>query len=202
MITATILASLFALPTLSAPTSTPQSNSQERVPLDITFWTNSDCTVNPGPAAGSNNGFSTVQMTYGVAIPVPIRSYNLSRSLYSNEQLDFSTSGPNQGASLQMSMKDNPASCDMYNYSAYGSGRTMGCYTIESPFIYEMCAELIINAQPVGVDSGMLAGVQDGDASTPEEAAGTTSEPSSEPNNGFLPGQAQNGMLQPGQIHG
>ena len=26
--------------------------------------------------------------------------------------------------------------------------------------------------------------------------------PSSEPNNGFLRGQAQNGMLQPGQIHG
>ena len=101
-----------------------------------------------------------------------------------------------------MNMKGNPASCDMYNYSAYGSGRTTGCYTIESPFIYEMCANLIINAQPVGVDSGLLAGVQDGDASTPEMAPGTISEPSSEPDNGFLPGQAQNGMLQPGQIHG
>ena len=76
-----------------------------------------------------------------------------------------------------MSMKDKPNSCDMYNYSAYGSGRTMGCYTIKSPFIYEICVELIINAQPVGVDSGMLAGVQDGDASTPEEAAGTAREP-------------------------
>ena len=101
-----------------------------------------------------------------------------------------------------MAMKGNPASCDMYNYSAYGSGRTTGCYTIESPFIYEGCANLIINAEPVGVDSGLLAGVQDGPAPVPEELPGTTSQPSSEPNNGFLPGQAQNGMLEPGQIHG
>ena len=140
-------------------------------------------------------------MTYGVAVPVPIQSYNLSRDLYSNEQLDFSTSGPNVGASLRMDMKGNPASCDMYNYSAYGSGRTTGCYTIESPFIYEMCANLILNAEPVGVDSGLLAGVQDGPASVPKLRPGTTTEPSQEPNDGFLPGQAQNGMLEPGQIH-
>ena len=38
----------------------------------------------------------------------------------------------------------------------------MGCYTNESPFICEMCENLIINAEPVGVDSGLLEGVKDG----------------------------------------
>ena len=61
-----------------------------------------------------------------------------------------------------------------------------------------MCANLIVNKEFVGVDEGLLEGVQDGDASTTEMAAGTTTEADSEPDDGFLPGQTENGMLLPG----
>ena len=60
-----------------------------------------------------------------------------------------------------------------------------------------MCANLIIN-ESVGVDEELLEGVQDRDSSTTEMAAGTTTEADSETDDGFLPGQAESGMLLPG----
>ena len=82
---------------------------------------------------------------------------------------------------------------------AIGFLHEMGCYTIEHPFLYMRCVRI---KKPKGVDSEMLEGVKDGDASTPEMKPGTTTEPDSEPDDGFLPGQAENGLLRPGQIHG
>lgn len=62
----------------------------------------------------------------------------------------------------------------------------------------DLTPSIINKVLVVGVDS---EGVQDGDASTTETAVGTTTEADSEPDDGFLPGQAENGLLRPGQIH-
>ena len=80
--------SLLALPTFSAPapaavaTTTPTQ-------FQPTFYTAADCTEDTKAGA---NGQATIDVYYGQPMEVPIRSYNLSRDLYDNEQLDFSLS--------------------------------------------------------------------------------------------------------------
>ena len=127
---------------------------------------------------------------------VPIRSYNLSRVLYDNEQLDFSLSTEYEaGAALQMNMLGNPAACAVYDYSAFGAGRLTGCYTIESPSLYESCAVLKTNTNPVGVDSGRTV---EQDASKDAIATGLPAGAISAPAATGLAGSSGNGKGQIG----
>ena len=56
-------------------------------------------------------------------------------------------------------MVGDSAACATYDHSAYGAGRKTACYTVESPSLYEGCAECKNSAHPVGVDSGRLQGL-------------------------------------------
>ena len=61
-----------------------------------------------------------------------------------------------------------------------------------------MCTTLVVNEESVGVDEGLLEGVQDGDGSTTGMMAVTTTELGSEIDNRVSTGQAEDGMLLPG----
>lgn len=156
---------------LAATTSTMPSSRghtlQKRLPIIFTAYSGADC-VAAGPAG--TPGFWEINMIYGTDYAKVIRSYTLSRNLLPTEQLDFSTQYRNSGAAITQDIHtiDNVTSCAHYDYSAYAStteegaggpgvsnGRTKGCYTIESPWLFEQCVRIIlVNGCPVGVCEG------------------------------------------------
>lgn len=154
---------------------------EKRKPIVMTIYSGADC-VAAGPAG--TPGFWAINMVYGTNYAKVIRSYSLSRNLLNTEQLDFSTQYSNSGAALDkdVSAIDNVTSCATYDYSAYASktgqgigspgvsnGRTAGCYTIESPHLFEQCVSIKISSCAVGVCSGELASdATNGQAALPE----------------------------------
>ena len=140
----------FVLAAIVMASSTPMEQSLDKrgSPMTMTIYSGSDCVAD---GAAPSPGFWAINMIYGHQYAKVIRSYKLSRNLSSTEQLDFSIAGPQGGQSIDKKAFGNVASsCSFYSYSAYasttgegpGNGRDEGCYTIESPHMYEQCVTL------------------------------------------------------------
>jgi len=128
----------------------------------MTIYSGAECS--PDGRAGKP-GFWAINMIYGTDYAKVIRSYSLSRNLTNSEQLDFSAAYQDSGATMDKTVIDNTAkSCNYYDYSAYasntgeggnqpgaGNGRSEGCYTIESPHMFEQCVSIKVVDCPQGL---------------------------------------------------